>query len=122
VWEPLCRWYNRSLGFKIGADFVFHMLEGDHMPSCGSIIFAAAILAFPSVTLAQPSPPPPPAAPSPPPPNSHPPHANLQWNADRFHFDFDDGVCHQVLDYNFKTGDVRVDRRGDCSHVNVPRP
>jgi hypothetical protein len=101
-------------------------------------IVAAALLAVPSAALAQPAPPPaaqpapPPAAqPAPPPPPPHPapgpgahhaPRTNLDWNADHFHFDYDDGSCRLVYEYNFKTGDMHLDRHGDCSYVNIPHP
>lgn len=89
------------------------------MPSYGLIMFAAAILALPSVPLAQPAPPPPPPARGPA-PHPHPPHVNLDWNADHFHFDYDDGTCHLAYDYNFRSGDTHLDRHGDCSNVSIP--
>jgi hypothetical protein len=82
-----------------------------------SLIIAAAIAAIPSVALAQPAPAPP-AAPAPPP--AHTPHANLDWNADRFHFDYNDGGCHLAYNYDFKSGDMHLDRHGACSDVSIP--
>jgi hypothetical protein len=85
-------------------------------------IVAAAIAAVPSVALAQASPAPPAA---PPPASAHwnAPGANATWNADRFHFDYGgDSGCHFVYDYNFKNGDMHLDRRGDCSDFKLPHP
>jgi hypothetical protein len=77
------------------------------------LLLAAAIAAIPSVALAQPSPPPP-AAPPPPSPHANAPHADANWNADHFHFGYDDGGCHFVYDFNFKSHDMHLDRHGDC--------
>jgi hypothetical protein len=77
------------------------------MVSRRSIILATAMLAMSGVALAQPGPPPPAPAPG------HPPHVNLDWNADHFHFDSDNGACHLVYDYNFRNGDTHLDRHGD---------
>ena len=99
-----------------------------HMVSRHSLFLATAILAVSGVALAQPDPPPPPLPPPPPapvpPPPGHlnAPHVNLDWNADHFHFDYDNGACHLVYDYNFANGDTHLDRHGDCSYVSVPRP
>jgi hypothetical protein len=43
----------------------------------------------------------------------------LDWNADHFHFDYDDGGCHLMYDYNFRNGDVDLDRHSDCSNVSI---
>jgi hypothetical protein len=83
-----------------------------------SLIVAATIAAIPSVALAQPAPAPP-AAPSSP-PEQHAPHANLDWNANAFHFDYNDGGCHLAYNYDFKSGDMHLDRHGDCTSVNIP--
>jgi hypothetical protein len=80
-----------------------------------SLIVAAAIAAIPSVALAQPAPP---AAPSAPP--THTPHANLDWNANRFHFDYNHGGCHLAYNYDFKSGDMHLDRHGDCADMSIP--
>jgi hypothetical protein len=84
-----------------------------------SLIVAAAISAIPSVGFAQPTPAPAPAVP-PPAPEQHAPHANLDWNTNNFHFDYNDGGCHLAYNYNFKNGDMHLDRHGDCSSVNIP--
>jgi hypothetical protein len=81
-----------------------------------SPLIAAVIAAIPSVALAQPSPPPPAAPPPPPAAQANTPHANANWNTDHFHFDYDDGGCHFVYEYNFKSGDMHLDRHGDCPH------
>lgn len=85
------------------------------------IVAAAAVAAIPGMALAQPSPVPPVAAP---PASAHAnaPHADANWNTDHFHFGYNDGGCHFVYDYNFKTGDMHLDRHGDCSSVSVPHP
>lgn len=85
-----------------------------------SLIIAAAMAAIPSLALAQPAAPPPAAAP--PPPAEHTPHANLDWNADHFHFGYNDGGCHLAYEYNFKNGDMHLDRHGNCSDVSIPHP
>jgi hypothetical protein len=81
-----------------------------------SSLIAAAVFATPSLAFAQPSPPPPAA----PPAQVESPHANLDWNANRFHFDYNDGGCHLAYNYDFKSGDMHLDRHGDCSSVNIP--
>ena len=94
-----------------------------HMVSRHSLFLATAILAVSGGALAQPDPPPPPPAPVPPQPGHlHAPHVKLDWNADHFHFDYDNGACHLVYDYNFANGDTHLDRHGDCYYVSVPRP
>ncbi len=84
-------------------------------------IVAAVIAAIPSLAIAQAGSPPP-AAPAPPPAHANTPRANAQWNADHFSFDYDDGGCHFAYNYNFKNGDMHLDRHGDCASVNVPHP
>jgi hypothetical protein len=98
-------------------------------PLLVAVVIAAIPSLIPSLALAQASPPspPPPAAPappaaSPPPAHANTPHANAHWNADRFSFDYDDGGCHFVYDYDFKNGDMHLDRHGDCSSVSIPHP
>jgi hypothetical protein len=68
----------------------------------------------------------PPAPPAPPPhatlgPPS--PHANVDWNANRFRFDYNDRGCHLAFNFDFKSGDMHLDHHGDCSNVSVsPHP
>jgi hypothetical protein len=84
------------------------------MVSRSFLILAAIMLAVPSLAEAQP-------APSASGPSPHEPRINQDWNADHFHFDYDDGVCHMVFEYNFKNGETHLDRHGDCSSVSGPR-
>jgi hypothetical protein len=81
------------------------------------LIIAAAIAAIPTGALAQPSP-----APGLQPPSAHEsaPHADANWNGHHFHFGYNDGGCHLLYDYDSKTGDMHLDRHGDCSNVDVP--
>jgi hypothetical protein len=80
------------------------------MPS--PVLLAALLRPFRAWRLPSPSPPPP--APAPPSPHANAPHADANWNADHFHFGYDDGGCHFVYDFNFKTHDMHLDRHGDC--------
>lgn len=53
-------------------------------------------------------------------PGPHPPQVKQEWNNDHFLFHYDDGTCHLEYEYNFKDGNMHLDKHGDCSNVNIP--
>jgi hypothetical protein len=51
----------------------------------------------------------------------HAPDAHMDQNADRYRYDYDDGVCTYHYEYDFKSLKDKLDQRGDCRDVPIQR-
>lgn len=51
----------------------------------------------------------------------HSPDAHMDQNADRYTYDYDDGVCTYRYEYDFKTLKDKLDQKGDCRNVPIQR-
>lgn len=51
----------------------------------------------------------------------HSPDAHMDQNADRYRYDYDDGVCSYRYEYDFKTLKDKLDQKGDCRNVPIQR-
>ncbi len=51
----------------------------------------------------------------------HAPDAHMDQNADRYRYDYDDGVCTYHYEYDFKTLKDKLDEKGDCRNVPIQR-
>lgn len=51
----------------------------------------------------------------------HAPDAHMDQNADRYRYDYDDGVCSYHYEYDFKTLKDKLDEKGDCRNVPIQR-
>jgi hypothetical protein len=51
----------------------------------------------------------------------HAPDAHMDQNADRYRYDYDDGVCSYRYEYDFKTLKDTLDQKGDCRNVPIQR-
>ena len=51
----------------------------------------------------------------------HSPDAHMDQNADRYRYDYDDGVCSYRYEYDFKTLKDHLDQKGDCRNVPIER-
>jgi hypothetical protein len=51
----------------------------------------------------------------------HAPDAHMDQNADRYRYDYDDGVCSYHYEYDFKTLNDHLDQKGDCRNVPIQR-
>jgi hypothetical protein len=51
----------------------------------------------------------------------HAPDAHMDQNADRYTYDYDDGVCSYRYEYDFKTLQDKLDQKGDCRNVPIAR-
>ena len=51
----------------------------------------------------------------------HAPEARMDQNAERYRYDYDDGVCSYRYEYDFKTRHDRLDEGGDCRNVPIER-
>src|SRR6185312_4923904 len=51
----------------------------------------------------------------------HSPDAHMDQNADRYRYDYDDGVCSYHYEYDFKTLKDKLDQKGDCRNVPIQR-
>lgn len=69
-------------------------------------LVAAAVVGASGIAMAQGTP--------------HKPQIHQEWNADHFLFSYDDGVCHMSYEYDFKSGNMNLDKHGDCSNVEIP--
>ncbi len=49
----------------------------------------------------------------------HSPDAHMDQNANRYTYDYDDGVCSYLYEYDFKTLKDHLDQRGDCRDVPI---
>ncbi|HLH96013.1 MAG TPA: hypothetical protein VKW08_12945 [Xanthobacteraceae bacterium] len=52
---------------------------------------------------------------------SHAPNVKEETNADTYHYEYDDGVCHINYQYYFRDRQEYLDRHGDCTSVAIPR-
>jgi hypothetical protein len=52
---------------------------------------------------------------------SHPPNVKEETNAENYHYEYDDGVCHLNYQYYFRDRHEYLDRHGDCASVGIPR-
>ena len=53
-------------------------------------------------------------------PGAHPPQIKEESNADHYHYEYDDGICHYNYEYNWKDQQEHVDRHGDCRAAALP--
>jgi hypothetical protein len=51
----------------------------------------------------------------------HAPNAHMDQNAERYRYDYDDGVCSYHYEYDFKTLRDKLDQKGDCRNVPIQR-
>jgi hypothetical protein len=51
----------------------------------------------------------------------HSPDAHMDQNADRYRYDYDDGVCSYHYEYDFKTLKDKLEEKGDCRNVPIQR-
>jgi hypothetical protein len=51
----------------------------------------------------------------------HSPDAHMNQNADKYTYDYDDGVCSYHYEYDFKTLKDNLDQKGDCRNVPIQR-
>jgi hypothetical protein len=51
----------------------------------------------------------------------HSPDAHMDQNADRYTYDYDDGVCTYHYEYDFKSLKDKLDEKGDCRNVPIER-
>ena len=51
----------------------------------------------------------------------HSPDARMDQNADRYTYDYDDGVCSYHYEYDFKSLKDKLDEKGDCRNVPIER-
>jgi hypothetical protein len=51
----------------------------------------------------------------------HAPEAHMDQNAERYRYDYDDGVCSYRYEYDFKTRHDRLEEGGDCRNVPIER-
>ena len=51
----------------------------------------------------------------------HSPDAHMDQNANRYTYDYDDGVCSYRYEYDFKTLKDKLDQKGDCRDVPIQR-
>ena len=51
----------------------------------------------------------------------HSPDAHMDQNADRYRYDYDDGVCSYRYEYDFKTLKDHLEQKGDCRNVPIER-
>ncbi|HEY1505413.1 MAG TPA: hypothetical protein VGF92_13990 [Stellaceae bacterium] len=51
----------------------------------------------------------------------HSPDAHMDQNADRYTYDYDDGVCSYHYEYDFKSLKDKLDQKGDCRNVPIQR-
>ena len=54
-------------------------------------------------------------------PAPHPPQIKEESNADHYHYEFDNGICHYNYEINWKDQREHIDRHGDCEGVAIPR-
>jgi hypothetical protein len=51
----------------------------------------------------------------------HSPDAHMDQNADRYRYDYDDGICSYRYEYDFKTLKDHLEQKGDCRNVPIER-
>ena len=51
----------------------------------------------------------------------HAPDAHMNQNAERYTYDYDDGVCTYHYQYDFKTLKDNLEQKGDCRNVPIQR-
>ncbi len=51
----------------------------------------------------------------------HAPDAHMDQNADRYTYEYDDGVCWYHYEYDFKASKDHLDEKGDCRNVPIER-
>jgi len=54
-------------------------------------------------------------------PSRHSPDAHMNQDAQRYTYDYDDGICSYHYQYDFKTLKDNLDQTGDCRNVPVER-
>ena len=54
-------------------------------------------------------------------PVRHAPDAHMNQDAQRYSYDYDDGICTYHYEYDFKTLKDNLDQKGDCRNVPVAR-
>ena len=54
-------------------------------------------------------------------PVRHAPDAHMNQDAQRYSYDYDDGICTYRYQYDFKTLQDNLDQKGDCRNVPIQR-
>lgn len=54
-------------------------------------------------------------------PIRHAPDAHMNQDAQRYSYDYDDGICTYHYEYDFKTLRDHLDQKGDCRNVPIAR-
>ena len=54
-------------------------------------------------------------------PTRHAPDAHMNQDAQRYSYDYDDGICTYHYQYDFKTLKDNLEQKGDCRNVPIER-